>query len=225
MSLVLPVIHHHNDALTLEQADLAFACGADGVFVISHYNNDDAVLKMACAIKARHPNKPVGINFLSHSGQEALCQVAGTDIDWVWDDSPGVRSDGLSDDAITLAKQLSTLPSKKLFGSVAFKYQPVDPKPGEAAVAATYLDFIPTTSGSGTGIAPEVGKIISMRQALDQLAPNQPLAIASGMTLDNIEHFAPHLTHILVATGVSLDEHHFCENTLRAFIAKVKAVS
>ena len=39
------------------------------------------------------------------------------------------------------------------------------------------------------------------------------LAIASGMTPENVRHYAPHLSYILVASGVSLDA--YCIDQVR----------
>lgn len=222
MALVLPVIHHLNSHLSIEQAKLAMACGADGVFVISHHNKDLDVVSVAKAIKASHPDHLIGINLLNHDGESALNLGLEAGLDAVWDDSPGVCSTGISTQAKAISERLKSN-NIEFFGSVAFKYQPIEPEPGKAAVLAATLGMSPTTSGSGTGRAPELEKITSMRAALNELNPELPLAIASGMTPDNVELFVPHLTHILVATGVSLDEHHFCEKTLRDFIAKVRA--
>ncbi len=65
--------------------------------------------------------------------------------------------------------------------------------------------MLPTTSGPGTGSAPELRKIREMREAL---GPDGPLAIASGITAENVVEFARYATHFLVASGVSRDEHH-----------------
>jgi uncharacterized protein len=58
-----------------------------------------------------------------------------------------------------------------------------------------------TTSGPGTGRAPELEKIKIMGEAAKQCG--RGLAIASGVTPENVAQFMPYATHILVATGVS----------------------
>ncbi len=95
------------------------------------------------------------------------------------------------------------------------KYQAFEPDPGLAAAKALELSFTPTTSGAATGSAPSLAKIEGIRRAI---GPDAPLACASGMTLDNIAVFAPLLSHVLVATGVSRDEHHFDARRLETFI-------
>ena len=48
------------------------------------------------------------------------------------------------------------------------------------------------------------------------------LAVASGMTPDNISEFKPYLSHVLVSTGISKDEYHFDEEKINAFIQLAK---
>lgn len=56
-----------------------------------------------------------------------------------------------------------------------------------------------TTSGPGTGYAADIEKIRRMKQALG----NTPLAIASGITPENIVNYLPHADCFLVATEIS----------------------
>lgn len=125
---------------------------------------------------------------------------------------------------MAIATILKDTPNVACFGSVAFKYQPFDIDPGEAAVTAHQLNMVATTSGSGTGVSPEIGKIAEMRRALNQATgdASAPLAIASGMTEDNILHFLPYITHILIATGVAKNEYELCPEKLKRFIAVVR---
>ena len=105
---------------------------------------------------------------------------------------------------------------------MAFKYQPVEHDPAAAAQQARDAGFLPTTSGTATGAAPELAKI----KAMAAEGPGGPrLAVASGMTAQNVAQFAPHLSAILVATGVSFDEHHFDPGRLDQFVTSVRATA
>lgn len=217
MTQVFPVIHHLNDQLTLDQAAIAYDAGAHGVFLISHYNQDSDLLPLAYILKRRHKFK-VGINFLSNSVLYAA-QCASEDcLDMIWGDKCGVSSLGLDETGIKLQEWSKANPTIDVFASVAFKYQKAEPNPALAAVNALQAGFIPTTSGSGTGCAPTTSKIENMSGAT-----NGVLAIASGMTVENVDAFKPYLSHILVATGVSIDDHNFDAAKLKDFIQKVKA--
>lgn len=215
---IFPVIHHLDAKTSISEADLSFKCGADGVFLISHHGQDSDLFEPYKIIKSRYPHKKVGINFLSKTAIDAAEIAISDKLDMVWTDNPGVHSSGISDDAITLAHMISDHPIM-FFGSVAFKYQKSDNKPEMAALIAESLGMIPTTSGKGTGYAPELAKIKSMYNILKQ---TKHLAIASGMTPENIKDFAPYLSHILVSTGISKGEYHIDEGKLKLFINNSK---
>lgn len=219
--LVLPVVHHINTSTTLEQAELAFRCGAHGVFLISHRNADAELAAPAAVLREAHPNKLIGVNFLSLSAEPALRLARKLGLQMVWADAVGVHSSGVTAEGKALGELLAAEPRfgvPALFGAVAFKYQPHDDNPALAAFLASALGMIPTTSGPGTGEPPSVAKIRAMREVLGD---NAPLAVASGMTPENVGEFLPYVTHFLVATGVSRDTYHFDEALLREFVQVV----
>lgn len=215
---VFPVIHHRDAKTSREQADLAFHVGADGVFLISHHGQNDELFTLAHAIKAAHPQLKVGINLLGVSAYDAYLRIAMNKVDMMWTDTPGVTSLGTDDGAKRIAMHLINGPrGPVVYGSVAFKYQPYEGDPAGAARAAAALGMLPTTSGASTGNAPSVSKARAMSEALG----GGPLAVASGMTPENVDDFLPYFTHYLVATGVSLDDYHFDLARLRTFVEKV----
>jgi predicted TIM-barrel enzyme len=217
MSLVYPVIHQLTPALSLTEADVAFEAGADGIFLISHTGDNLALLPVARQIKHAYPDKKVGINLLGHDQHDTIQLAMEYFIDMVWFDYCGVTSSGLNAAAMELYgwKQEHHDLDFDIFASIAFKYQAPEEYPAQAAYVAASADFIPTTSGAATGRAPEFEKILSMSNATNGL-----LAVASGMTVDNVSEFAPYLTHILVSTGVSSDFHHLDKQLLTEFIKR-----
>jgi len=208
-----PVIHFLNEKIALEQVSLAKRCGADGVFLISHRGNDDELGWVALEARKIHLDYPIGINLLTRKPQVAAWVAMENGLDMVWADDMGVDSNGVSETGKSMAEFAVQHPMIKLFASVAFKYQANEPHPALAARNALDAGFIPTTSGSGTGSAPDLEKIISMSKETSGC-----LAVASGMTPDNIDKYAPYLSYALVATGISVDEHHLDEKKLRRFI-------
>lgn len=215
---VFPVIHYLSSELALEQVAVARDCGADGVFLISHYGNDEDLVAVAARAKQVHPGLKVGINLLSQDAARACEWAEGLKLDMVWADDMGVDSRGGNAMAEALSRFAKVNPSIQLFASVAFKYRPPEPDPAQAASQALRLGFIPTTSGPATGIAPDVRKISDM-----SVATGGQLAIASGMTPENVSFYAPFLSHILVSTGIGLDEHRIDPQRLRALIASCAA--
>ncbi len=218
MTLILPVVHHKKTMMTLEQAEIAFSSGADGLFLISHHGDDDALPSLAKTIKNIYPRLKVGVNLLSMPVVEAVRSLEPYGLDMVWSDYCGVSSRGFDKDGLELEKWHQNNKHVDLFASVAFKYQEVDSDPSMAAFNANQVGFIPTTSGEGTGMAPTLEKIKLMSEAT-----HGNLAIASGMTPDNVESFVPYLSHILVSTGVSKNGYEFDEALLRDFVRKVKS--
>ena len=84
------------------------------------------------------------------------------------------------------------------FGGVAFKYQRhVNRLEVVAQVATRFMDVV-TTSGSGTGSAPDREKIFRMKASID----DRPLAIASGISPDNVGDYLDIADCFLVATSL-----------------------
>lgn len=216
--IVLPVIHFLDPRTALSEAQIAFDCGADGVFLISHNGDDDALFAPAGAIKGRHPDKLVGLNLLARSPEDCIRAVDDLKIDLAWIDNPGVTSRGISEAGRALADLHAEHRHIQLFGSVAFKYQPLEPDPPAAAIRAWSHGMIATTSGTATGSAPDAAKIAAMRA---KLGHDVPLAIASGMSPENVHLFTPYATHFLVSTHVSRDEYHLDPERLARFVAEV----
>jgi len=215
MPLIYPVIHYLNDQNTIEQVALAKQCGADGVFLISHSGGDRHIIEMARLLQLVHGEFFIGVNLLNSGPIDAYERSYNAEVDGVWMDVAGVTSAGLDETGQAL-KKLNYANDRciPVFASVAFKYQPVDKDPAKAAYNAYAAGFIPTTSGAGTGQAPDVEKIRLMSEASYGV-----LAIASGMTPENVSMYAPYLSHILVSTGVSSDFHHLDPDKLKALIA------
>jgi predicted TIM-barrel enzyme len=181
----LPVIHVESWQQALRNADTAREAGADGVFLINHNVPAEMLMQVHRGVSDVHRNWFVGVNRLGLSPQLAL--DVGPKVAGVWTDSkPDV-------DRVWWPK------SCLYFGGVAFKYQR---QPAELEVecqaAMRRMDVV-TTSGQGTGEPPALEKIIRMRQALG----NFPLAIASGITPENVEAYLPYVDAFLVATGIS----------------------
>jgi hypothetical protein len=215
---VLPVIHYLDDALALRNAEIAFDAGANGVFVISMEGDDEPVVPAARLIKDRWPDRIVGVNLLSLPATDALERSLAANLDATWTDRPGVSSAYIGSEAFRVADRLKTCKDHLFFGSVAFKYQADEPHPGAAARRAAALGMIATTSGTATGIAPDTTKTATMKKAL----ADAPLALASGVTPDNVESFLASVSYFLVATGISVDEHHLDPALCQSLISKVQ---
>ena len=217
---IIPVIHYLDRETAFAEVGTAVLCGADGVFLISHHGNDEELLDVGVAIKRKHPGFPIGINLLSTGALEAARSATALAFPMLWGDDLGVDSNGVTDAGRQIEALRHGNPGFQVFASVAFKYRPHEQDPAKAAQNALAAGFIPTTSGSGTGSAPDLEKIVAMSSSTGGV-----LAIASGMTPWNVAQYAPYLSHILVATGISLDEYRIDADKLRLLIANARSAA
>lgn len=203
---VIPVIHYGSDELAIGNAQIAFDAGCAGVFLIHMDGKNRLLAPVARRIKERWPDRLVGINYLGLDAAEAVKRNIADGLDMTWTDQQLTHSaqktwadaERVRDAALREFEHL-------VFAGVAFKGQLPEPRPDIAALAAAKFGFIPTTSGPATGVAAEAEQIARLRAAIG----DAPLAIASGITPDNVHEFAPNLSHILVASGVSSSFYKF----------------
>lgn len=207
MKLLYPVIHVLNLEQALRNCRIAFDSGCDGVFLINHELEDggrplnyDALLAIHAKVAAEFPNWPVGVNLLDLPTPDVFQHLTPA-VAMVWADNGAIDENR---DAQPAAQAISSARVKSgwqgtYFGGVAFKYQrPVTDVARAAAIGANHIDVV-TTSGRATGESAAVEKIKIMKQALGE----RPLAIASGITAENVEQFLPWVDIFLVATGIS----------------------
>lgn len=219
---VFPVIHYqsNNPDLAIQNAFRIKMHRCAGVFLISMTGDDDGALAAAIRIKATFPGLKVGVNLLGKSAYEALIASLLAKLDATWSDHYVVTSQDITTEAIDIATLLQSHPSHHFFTAVDFKYQAADPDPTEAARKAVNLGFIPTTSGPKTGEPPTVEKI----QVISEGIQGRHLAVASGLTPDNIRHYRNYLTHALVATGISGEsDGTFSDKLLKQFMMNIAA--
>lgn len=210
---IIPVIHYADDGQAMRNAARAFDTGCEGVLLIHMEGRNGLLPRIAQEIKDLWPDRLVGINNLGMGAAEAVTRNVALGLDMTWTDEQPTHSDQAPwSDAEDLRTALAEGPGHLLFVGVAFKHQRHEPKPGLAARKAVEMGFIPTTSGTATGVAAEDRAIARLRT---EIGVEAPLGIASGITPDNAHLFAPHLSHILVATGVSSSFHEFDETLLR----------
>lgn len=218
---VLPVIHFQNTDQALRNAEIAFDAGCPGVLLISMDGEDELLGPAAKEVKRRWGDKLVGVNYLSLSALSALRLNLAHGFDLTWTDNAGVHSTGLGTLAHLVADELKATPEHTFFGACGFKGQRAEPDTAAAAVMAAGLRMLPTTSGSATGVAADLQKIRSIRAALG----TGPLAVASGITPENVLDYAPFVSHFLVATGVSDDFYNFNFEKLAVLVSRLRNFS
>lgn len=217
--VVLPVIHVENESQALRNTQIAFEEGADGVFLINHSISSASLLRIHSVVAERFPDAWIGVNCLDLWPADVFRRIPDR-VDGVWADNAMIdESSELQPDAQSVLDARQASGSRSLyFGGVAFKYQRhVDDLTSAALKATDFMDVV-TTSGPGTGHAAHVDKIRVMKKALGGF----PLAIASGITPDNIEDYLPHSDCYLVATGISKSFTQLDEALLDRLITRVR---
>lgn len=201
---VIPVIHFLHARQALRNAELAAKHGCHGVFLIDmHGRQPDAVRESALEIKRQLPELKLGINHLGLAPTAAVLLNDSLGLDMTWTDQCLTHTEA---NAVTrqrldfMTRTLATLPQHEAYVGVAFKYQAPEPNPGKAAADAHAAGFIATTSGPATGQPIDLDKLREIRAALPAGAP---LAVASGVTPENVVQLRGLATHVLVATGIN----------------------
>mgnify|MGYP003336047031 FL=1 len=182
-----PVIHVKNLQHAVDNAQVAFAANADGIFLINMGDTTKQVLQDAfetlCLQYDSNPDFSVGINYLTYLDQINISLPPKT---LLWSDT----MEGYSEEF----KQLS-LVETKFYAPFMFKYQnPMNDVPLKEL--ENICDVI-TTSGDRTGIPPSLEKI---RYIHNQVS--KPIAIASGISAENVRQFKPYVRDFLVGTSI-----------------------
>lgn len=230
---VLPVIHVQDSAQAIGNVRIALREGAQGVFLINHDFPYEEFLPIIRDVRAAFPMLWLGVNFLAVTGDEAfpvLAQLAdaGCPVDAYWADDARIDERRGVDDqpeaaAITAARRASGW-NGLYFGGTAFKKQrAVKPQAFAAAarIAAQHMDVV-TTSGVATGESAAHGKAEAFRQGCDEAA----LALASGITPENVASYAAETDAILVATGINRpgDFYNIDPLRLRRLLSNVRRI-
>jgi hypothetical protein len=216
------VAHITNRSLDLLNVEKAIRAGVDGVFFINHGVSPERTLDVAAAAYKCFPDLWIGVNMLGTRPENIFARLPSY-VKGLWTDDAGTPlKNGDSDELAKLvirAKHESGW-SGEYFGGVAFKYQkqPADVRVA-ASLAAPFMDVV-TTSGPGTGHAPDPEKIRAMREGVGQ----KGLAVASGVTPDNISLFSQ-ATHILAATGVSTSFDELDEQKMIRLVEEIRRLS
>lgn len=216
--VILPVIHIKNGNLALKNAIIAKEAGADGIWIIDHNLKSNSDLSILANYIENECKFWVGANYLGLGSNTAFEEAFKMDVRGVWTDNAGIEDDFVSEEAdIVNELRLLAKDSCLYFGGVAFKYQkPIYDLATVTKVAKGYVDVI-TTSGSGTGIAADIDKIKTIYEA----AEGHPIAIASGITPENVEEYLPYVDAFLVSTGINKDFYNFDEERLKMLVDKI----
>jgi predicted TIM-barrel enzyme len=197
----LAVIHVHDIEQVIFNINVARNLNADGVFLIDHFNSNSFNKIIEKFVNEyQTPEFSVGVNFLGKNNIEALKLSAQLKCRMLWVDNANVDVPGQAE-ALAFKEAQSKLENPPvLFGGVQFKYQNDRGKSNimQSIINTENLVDIPTLSGDGTGKAADV---LFIKQA-HSASLGCSLAIASGVSVDNIELFLPYIDYYLVASSI-----------------------
>lgn len=223
--VLLPVIHCCTPEQVRAQADVCARAGADGVFLIDQGGMDvDDILAAAFWLGRAMEGFFVGVNFLGRPPAETALVIGSMrstyrdQIGAIWSDD--AQPDAWRDRAVK-ARDWKGL----FFGGVAFKGQRLVHPDHYQRVAREAADAgvdVVTTSGSSTGRACRPEKPAAMREAV---GPNVALALASGITMNNVGSFLPFVDAFLVASSLERSFGEFDAGAVRAMADQIHAWS
>lgn len=201
---IYPVINVTSVEWTMSEVAKVVGHNVSGVFLIDHDANDLRLAQSIGAVSDAYPDLFLGANFIRRSLNDTLSlvsQLIGTadPLSAVWSDNAGLDA-LLRDPALEPPARPSGW-SGLHFGGVAFKYQahiPQEQLPLLGQLARTRVD-VAVTSGPGTGLRADLHRLRALRAGLG----DRPLAVASGITPENVVDYLGLADHALVATGIS----------------------
>jgi predicted TIM-barrel enzyme len=204
----------------LRNTRIAQEAGADGVFLINHGSSHQDLLEVYTQVTAQFPGFWIGLNCLDLRPEEVFHHIP-TATDGVWVDNAMIREDcqGQPDAQAVRDIQKHLGWEGIYFGGVAFKYQrEVRDLVAAARTATSFMDVV-TTSGPGPGQAALPEKIRIMKEAIE----DHPLAIASGVTPENVHDYLPFTDCFLVATGISRSFEELDPARVRLLVDRVRS--
>lgn len=229
---ILPVIHVRDADQAARNVAVVLGEGAQGVFLINHDFPHMELVPVIEQVRERFPSLWLGVNFLGVTGKHAFpvlgdLAARGVMVDAYWADDARIdervetQAEAVEIDAVRAASGWDGL----YFGGTAFKKQrevAAEHYRLSAEIARTHMDAV-TTSGIATGHAADISKIETFRQGCG----DHPLAIASGVTPENIHLYAPLVDAILVATGINFEGDFYNADPvrLRRLIARSRDVT
>lgn len=204
---IIPVIHIINEEQVSINIDICIECGIKKVFLINHAVSIQYLFNCSKNVRNKYPNLWIGINMLGTSVEEKIgYDLKG--INGLWCDET------LTKEQYVLLKE----PSLTIFGGLAFKYQPQPSDLESACKMAEITTDVATTSGAGTGKPANINKIKDIRKYLGE----HPMAIASGVSVDNILDYKGIADYLLVATSITSLGEMIIKEKLLELTSKIK---
>lgn len=187
MKRLIPVIHLIDEKQMIHNIETCLEADVNHVFIISHLNDHKFLIKHALLARSKYPELWIGVNFLDLSPFEVLQQDLPFNAVWF-------------DETLSLDEVENKKYNGEIFSGINFKYQPQFK--GLALEYSAKLiketSSVACTSGNGTGLPADIRKIKVLKEMLGDF----PLALASGVSSDNVQSYLPYVDNFLVASSI-----------------------
>lgn len=216
---LFPVINNEHVKGNLRDTEKVLSAGADGVFLINHAHNATTLLTRYEAVSREFPDAPVGINFWNMRNPFDVYELlnrSGVAPYAVWTDWYYSLDTGQMENFKSLTPTRDTHRTI-LFAGVSHKAASYTEDPFLSAqlarMADRSVDYV-TTTGSGTGLPVPMEKLAAMRDAIKY----SKLAVASGVSVENVDSVVPLVDAILVASSLESSFGEIDDDRLRMFM-------
>jgi len=203
----LPVIHPVSEAIALSSIQTAVEAEADGIWLINQGMRTPELLAFIPKVNRLFPKLWIGVNLLGTPPDQMIGCIKDLPVWGIWCDNAGInewQDRQVDGEEFRDARKLHNWKGL-YFGGVAFKYQREvqdNMLPVAAQKATAWMDVI-TSSGPGTGYAAPTEKAKALRAGAGEHA----IALASGVSPENIEGFLPYVDAYLVASEIETEKY------------------
>lgn len=206
MKRIIPVIHLVNTKQLLRNIDTCLNNNIKHVFIINHLTDYNDVINNASLIKETFPKLWVGVNILDM--QPSVSLKIDLPFDGIWIDK-----------TLTLTDVENKIFKGDIFSGLNFKYQKqFSGKDLEDQIQIIkQTSTIACTSGAGTGKEASIEKIKNIKELLGDF----PLALASGVSSNNIENYLPYVDNFLVASSITDNNEIIKDFLLKDLVSKI----
>lgn len=215
--IILPVVHVIETSEDVfdqinfdENLSRCFSANVDGVFLVNNDCSSFSLINAYIYAKNKYPLKWIGLNYLGNC-YEAIHFAKYLNVDGLWLDNIGVFDEDVNR-AEFIQSYIQFIKLKALiFGGICFKYQRQPENPTLTASNASKFTDVITTSGNGTSHPIEIEKL---QKIYDGVSNTNFIAVASGISCDNVRDILPYVDVFMMHTSVVDSDNLFDVNKL-----------